>query len=224
MTNSEYYNLLVEEIISDLTANLRLKKFTSNSALIGAFAEESVNQLVSNLVSPFRVSTGSVFSKWSINKISDLPQIDCIIWNPSPLPALFEKGKFALVPYANSLGVIEIKSSNYSGVGKKIKGVLDREKEFVDIIPIYNAAGKSIKDSDPLSMGVICLFDKTKSDTTLNQLISDNKVCVFLEHEGDFKIKPSRNGILRLITFLGKIRNRGKNYEGRKSINIESIK
>jgi len=223
MENSEYYDLIVEEIISDLTANIRLKQFTSNPALIGAFAEESVNQLIKDIVSPFRVSTGSVFSKWQLEGGDDLPQLDCIIWNPSPLPALFEKGNFGLIPYANSLGIIEIKSSNYSGVGKLIKSVLDKENELVDTIPIYNAAGIPIKDDDPKSMGLICLFDNSKSDKILSELIESKKVSVFLEHNGDFELKPSRSGILNLITFLGKIRKRGKNYEGRKGINIESI-
>lgn len=227
MKNSEYYDLLVEEIIADLTANLRLKQFTKNSALIGAFAEESVNELIHNVVSPLRVSTGSVISRYLLEGEKELPQIDCIIWNPSPLPALFSKGNFGLIPFANSLGIIEIKSSNYSGVGKKIESVLLRENELVDEAPpnATRSQGKIklIPDKEPKSLGVICLYDSSKVDNKLTELIESKKVSVILEHTGDFELKPSRIGILNLISFLGKIRKRAILSDGNKNIAVDMI-
>jgi len=223
MKNSEYYDLLVKEIIADLTANLRIRQFTSNSALIGAFAEESTNELIKKIVFPLRVSTGSVIDKKLLEQNKDLPQLDCIIWNPTPFPALFEKGSFGIIPRTGVCGILEIKSSNYSGVGNAINKVLKMDSELVDEAPPTLYQGKLVSDIYPKSMGVICLFDSSKSDTQLKTLIKENKVCTILEHKGDLEIIPSRKGILSLIDFLSKVRNRAVKSDGNKSINVDHI-
>lgn len=226
MDNKEYYDLVVEELIADLTANLRLKNFTKNSALIGSFAEESIRELIKKIVFPLRTSTGSVISKALIEQEEDLPQIDCIIWNPTPFPALFSKGDFGLISYQCSLGIIEIKSSNYSGIGAKIESVLSREDELVSsaISVTRNGGGlKLIPDGDPKSLGIVCLYDSSKSDKKLAELIENKKVSVILEHSGDFDIKPSRRGILNLVDFLSKIRKRALAIDGKHSISVDQI-
>lgn len=105
MEKEVYYKMLASEVTNDILANLRIKNFTNNSALIGAFAEETTKELIKKIVTPLRVSTGTVIRKTSMES-QDLLQLDCIIWNPTPFPALFEKGNFGMIPYQGSLAVV----------------------------------------------------------------------------------------------------------------------
>lgn len=191
--------------------------------MIGAFAEESVKELIKRVVFPYRVSTGSIVSKSLLKSDEDLAQIDCIIWNPSPFPALFEKGNFGLITNQSCIGFLEIKSSNYSNVGKAIELVLKRENEFVEGGPPKLRKQKLIPDQLPKSLGIVCLYDKSKSDPKLKELINENRVSVILEHSGDFDLIPNRKGILNLIDFLRHIRRRGQESDGYKSINVDLI-
>jgi len=62
MSYREYIQLFAEELAHELTPNARIKKFTKNSAVIGAYAESTVNSFVQKMVSPLNVSTGAVIS------------------------------------------------------------------------------------------------------------------------------------------------------------------
>lgn len=228
MKNKEYYELIAEEIVSDLVSNVRIKNFTKNSDLLGAFAEECVKDLVNNVVSPLRVSTGSVVSKALVMGESDLPQLDLMIWNPTPFPAFFQKGSFGIVPTQSCVGILEVKRSNYSGVGKKIKKILDTAHNYVDGAPpkcVNRPSGKTeyVQDERPKALGIICLFDKTSSDNVLHELIEKKEVVSLLEHSGDMDLEPSLSGVLCLIDFLSVVRRRAGLSDGWKSINSDFI-
>lgn len=59
-----------------------------------------------------KVSTGAVIgaSDSSVD-LSKLPQLDLIVWDPSELPALFERDDFALVHRQAARAIIEVKRS-----------------------------------------------------------------------------------------------------------------
>src|SRR5262245_29065804 len=115
---NEYLELVAGPLIEELTRIKHLKKFTSNAAVIGAHAEAAVRRLVARVVYPLRVSTGAVISEEWCHKPKSVPQLDTIIWQPCPAPALFEVGDFGLVPRGSSMAIMEIKRSAYSGVGR----------------------------------------------------------------------------------------------------------
>ncbi len=63
MTGKEFLEQLANQLASELNQNQAIKTFVSNSAVIGAYAEASVRQFVSHIVSPLRVSTGAVINQ-----------------------------------------------------------------------------------------------------------------------------------------------------------------
>ena len=63
MTGQEFLHLLAEQFVSELQPNEAIRKFTTNSDVIGAYAEASLRQFVARVVAPLRVSTGAVVSE-----------------------------------------------------------------------------------------------------------------------------------------------------------------
>lgn len=108
----EYWDNYVEAFVHPLTANGILGKFISNANVTGAYGEAWIRSMVSSMLPQFRVSTGAVIRP-SDQKLDRklTPQCDLIIWDPSELPALFEKGDFALVPNLSVKAIIEVKRS-----------------------------------------------------------------------------------------------------------------
>lgn len=223
MDLKKYYSLIAEELTANLTANLRIKEFTSNPELLGQLAEESVSELVSKFVSPLRVSTGSVISAALHSSGASLPQIDTIIWNPTPFPALFSQGNFGIVPSQSCVGIMEIKRSNYSGIGAKIKEIIDRADEFVDGAPPKLHGQVLCPDKDQKALGLVCIYDTSRSDGPLKALIESGSACYLLEHDGDLDLKCNRKGVLTLVDFLNKVRRRAVLSDGWKGINVEYI-
>jgi hypothetical protein len=122
---TKFLDLVATPLVEELKAIEGLKKFTTNSTVIGAHAEAIVRRLVGRVVDPLRVSTGAVISEELCAKPECIPQLDTIIWLPCPAPALFEVGDFGLVPRGSSMAIMEIKRSAYSNVGAKLKPRLD---------------------------------------------------------------------------------------------------
>ena len=107
MTGQEFLDKIKDPLACDLLANKTIKAFTTNSDLIGAFAEASVRQLVHRMVAPLRVSRGTII--YEDNCPENTPEIDAIIWAPYLLPSLFEVGEFAVI-YAEAR-LLSLKSS-----------------------------------------------------------------------------------------------------------------
>jgi hypothetical protein len=90
-----------ESFAHPLSANNLLSKFITNSAVTGAYAETWVRFIAGTMLPQFRVPTGAIIRPTDQTRnLSSFPQCDLIVWNPSVLPALFEQGEFALVPFA----------------------------------------------------------------------------------------------------------------------------
>lgn len=73
-----------EELAHELVPNARIKKFLKNTAVIGAYAENTVIRFVERMVDPLRVSTGAVISPELVNGGKSIPQVDVIVWQPNP--------------------------------------------------------------------------------------------------------------------------------------------
>ena len=114
----DYYETYLDTVADSLRLNSQIKGFTAHSGLLGAFAESAVRQLVARTLAPARCSTGSIVSPvlhgQSANSRNHLRQLDVVVWEPYPLPAVFESHEFALVPTASVLAVLEVKRSAYS--------------------------------------------------------------------------------------------------------------
>jgi hypothetical protein len=59
----EFFEFYFAELTKDILSNNVLKLFTKNSAIIGAFAEKTVRQFISNFFDDRNVSTGTIITK-----------------------------------------------------------------------------------------------------------------------------------------------------------------
>jgi hypothetical protein len=218
MNGQEFLELLAEQIVVELRPNKAIRKFTTNPDIIGEYAERSLRQMISRFVHPLRVSTGAVISEQLCSTPKTVPQIDTIIWIPSPAPAIFCAGEFGLVPRSSCMGIMEIKRSVYSEVGKKLEDALneDRVKKLV-ADPLFKTDNPDI--SAYPALGVVCLREKGKSDDKLDNLIKKGHAIVLFEQLEDDLI-PCYKDIHRLINFLICIRKRAKLWDGEAFVNV----
>jgi len=189
------------ELARGITANERIRAFTDNPTLIGAYAEASVRRLVRNIVAPLRVSHGAII--YEKNVPADVAELDTIVWSPCPLPALFEEDDFALVPRGSAFGILEIKRSNYPKVGEAIEKVL---KGAPALLP---------PGHPPPAMGVICLYDPKQSDTVLAGLLKHGDAVALLRRDGDGGFVPDPDGMYTLTNMLTAVRLWAQEWDGK---------
>jgi hypothetical protein len=205
----EWMEFCSRQLVSGLTANDAMRKMTDNPVLIGAYAESSIREFVKRFVSPLKLSTGSII--YEGNAGSKVPQLDAIIWHPSPWPPILEAGEFAMVPRSAGLAYLEIKRSNYSGVGRDI---VSRLALVDELVPIW----KDVEPCDPplpRCFGIICLHTDGTSDPTLDQLIRDKRAAVILRrNRDDAEYSPDVDGIISLTNFLMLVRYRAACLDG----------
>jgi hypothetical protein len=227
MTGKEFLEKVAEQLASELAGNSAINAFVSNSDVIGAYAEASVRQFVSQVVSPLRVSTGAVIDERLCSDPRKVPQIDTIIWSPSPAPAIFRAGEFGLVPRSSCFGVMEIKRSAYEKGMDRAKSLLDRALELVapvcqNSVHAHRLAGGS--PQDPLFMhpaiAVICLKKVDQSTTKLEQFIRDGRAVVLLEEQQDGTYVPNAKAVHCLVNFLILTRARANHMDGRDLVNV----
>jgi hypothetical protein len=214
-TASEFLKALAPHLLGDLQPPANLTRFTRNPAVVGAYVENAVRALVARYLAPLNVSTGAVIDQ--SNKVADpkLPQIDTIVWTPSPLPAVFEAGEFAMVPRSSALAVLEIKSSAYdiSGLDGRLSAAVLR-KLVADPLP-----GEDVAD---LGMGVVCVRLARQSRERIARMRNASRVVVLLDQEGD-RYVPRAGDIYRLVNFLAAVRMRARVHHGRVCINLEAL-
>jgi hypothetical protein len=105
-----YWDNFADAFVHPLKNNRLLGNFVTNQNVTGAYAESWIKSLAITMLPQFRISTGAVisYSDRRTKGLQSLPQCDLIIWNPSDLPAIFEKGDFALVPKLSARAIIEV--------------------------------------------------------------------------------------------------------------------
>jgi hypothetical protein len=77
-----FLKLLAPHILAELSPPSEVKKFTSNPAVVGAYVEAAVRELVRRHVFPMRVATGAVIDQSNIPGDPKLPQLDTIVLGP----------------------------------------------------------------------------------------------------------------------------------------------
>jgi len=93
-----------------IKTNGLLRKFVTNPDVTGAYAEAWIRSMAKSMLPQFKISTGAIIRPTDKTRnLKSIPQCDMIIWIPSILPAIFEQGDFALVPYSSVRAIIEIK-------------------------------------------------------------------------------------------------------------------
>jgi hypothetical protein len=213
MKPEQWLHFICEQLGKEWTDLPAVRQMSQNNDLYGAYIEGSVRQFITRFVSPLRISKGTIVYEDNIGEMS--PQLDAVIWHPSPLPAIVEVGEFAIVPRLAGLAYLEIKSSNYNGVGKSIESKLSL---MDNLVPKLERLPSTIQDSAALNdraLGVVCVHTPGIKDEVLDRLISEKRVAVMvrrLEKTSDITVDSS--GIVRLAKFLTHVRYRAKNLDG----------
>lgn len=204
----KFLEFFIEDFSRELN-NLRLKDLTTNSDIIGAYAENIVRKMIARVINFARISTGSVVTVENVRD-KKLAQIDTIIWIPNPLPAIFEANEFALVSKTSVLGILEIKNTNYSGAVKSIEDKIELSKELIP----RQATEKEAK-------GIICL--KTSNENKLAELRVANKIFVLSEWDGK-NITVNKKDILYLLNYLSHINTDSISEKFYLKVNPEKIR
>ena len=227
MTGEEFLRALADELIAELRPSERIKTFTTNSDVIGAYAEASVRRFVARIVFPLRVCTGAVISEQLCSNPATVPQIDTIIWSPSAAPAIFCAGEFGLVPRGSSFGILEIKRSVYRGVGAKLKKSLQLKRLsglVADVAETVRHADQTSSRDYPThpGLGVICVREKGQTDRNLEKLIDSGLAVVLFERDSD-ELIANPHAVHRLVNFLILTRLRANLRDGRDFVNISLL-
>jgi hypothetical protein len=224
---SEFLRQVARQILAELRPPTEIKKFTSNSDVVGAYVEAGVRRFVQKYLAPIRVCSGAVIDQNQVPGSKKIPQLDTIAWIPGPVPAIFESGDFGLVPRSSALGILEIKSSAYK------KGVKDIEKRTEP--KFANSVTADIKDAqgreggllgrwEMFAMGVICLLQEDqRGNRLLEKLEKEGRVVVLFEQQGDRSVEKPE-GIYRLVNFLSILRFRAAAREGQLAIDLRLVK
>jgi hypothetical protein len=207
-------------MIAELQPPSELKKFTGNTDVVGAYIEAAVRALVRRHVAPLQVSSGAVIDQANVPGDPRLPQIDTIIWAPSPAPAVFQVGEFGLVPRSSTFGVLEIKASAYN------LAKLDRRltAECIKKVTADRSEEERKRVGDFVAgLGVICVRMANQSRSGLEKMRNASRVVVLFEEEAD-QYRPRPTDIYRLINFLAFMRLRGRLHEGEVYINTDLLR
>jgi len=194
LTVEEYLSGIAQQIVHELEPILKVKEVTINSALLGSYTEAAVRRLIQRVVAPMHVSTGAVID---YPMPDQLRQIDVIVCEPFPAPAVFEGGEFALVPRSSAFGIMEIKRSNYSDIDHEL------EEFATDAPKIAATPHPDVGDTRPPGMA-LCVYSTEKPSTRLAKLLGDNTaVAIFHKKTKDSPEATVRAAdVLKLINFL----------------------
>lgn len=192
-----YWDNFADAFVHPLKSDTLLGKFVTNQNVTGAYAEAFIKSLAITMLPQFQISTGAIISSSDWTKdLQKLPQCDLIIWNPSDLPALFEKGDFALVPNLSARAIIEVKRS--VGDLDHLKDELQQRKQC--LLPEFRSN----------VLGVVVTHNKSLFDhTDLKDWPKDAKwktmpaMTRLLSAEDSNK--PDTDGVFALISLLSHV-------------------
>lgn len=209
MEGHDFLTALGRQLTRELTEHEEIRYFVGeHPSLIGAYAEASLRRFIARVVAPLQVSTGTIIYEGNIS--NKPPQLDAIIWSPTPVPAIFENAGFAVVPRGSAHGFIEIKSSSYTGTGRAIAKMLAYDEELIQP-RAENYIG---------ALGVVCI--EQKPDKTLLDLVEQKRAVIMLKRKGN-SLLPNPEGIWTLVNYLTKLRLRAKGTEGQWLVNFPFI-
>jgi len=229
MTGEEFLRALASQMTDELRPSESIHRFTTNPDVLGAYAEASLRSFVLKVVFPLRVCTGAVISEQLCSEPEKVPQIDTIIWSPSPAPAIYTAGDFGLVPRGSVFGIMEIKRSAYAGVGSNLAERLDDSRVFSLVSDIgrgQHEAQLSAPDRDmyPLfpALRVVVLRKPKQYDTELDRLVDKGRAVVLFEYRNR-DLVPNPTAIHRLVNFLAMTRQRARAMDGAEYVNLQLL-
>jgi hypothetical protein len=213
MDSGKWVDMVAEQIGARMASIAHFKSFSNHQLLKGLYAEACVRDLIKSFVFPLRVSRGTILHEGNAGGNS-AQEIDAIIWQASPLPALFEAGDFAVVPRGSAVGYLEVKRGNYNGeVGLGIQGVL---KVDSTLVPDYDGPVAQALSQLHRSLGVICLYEPSgPKDAVLDNLISEGRVVkVLIDPASGGVPTVDVQGFISLANFLNGVRQRAAMVAG----------
>ena len=220
MKPKDFLDAVAQQLIQELTPTAHIKTFTSNPAVIGAYAEAAVRSLVARIIAPLRVCTGAIIGPELCADPKSVPQIDTIIWDPSPCPAIFSCGEFGLVPQGSCFGILEIKRSLYSNLAAKFSKLFGNDRVFSLVSPRIKGVGIGPSKCPHFpALGVVCLREPGQSDRDLRELIDRKRVVVLLEPNAD-DFRPNPVAVFQLLNFLISTRQVARTVGGCDLINL----
>lgn len=209
----DYVECLVDELAQAFSPNSRIKpRFTGNTDLIGTLAESLVRDFVRRMVYPLRVSRGGIIYEGNAGK--SVPQIDLIIWQPCPMPPIFEVGDFALIPRHSAIGFVDIKRSAYKGSDGSMVETLAMETDLLPVIPGENSYWKGLNRTVPQrAIGVYIDNEDGNIPNKIDDLRKNKKAVVLVNIKNEDR-KPMTDGMITLVNFLMDIRRRAQFMDG----------
>lgn len=220
-----YLEALADELASEFAPIDRIKRFTSNRAIIGAHTEAAVRQFIRRTVAPLRVSTGAIVYEGNTGEGTQLRQIDTMIWSTAMAPAVFECGEFALVPRGNCHAALEIKRSMYNRSGENAARILDDEcRLFTDWVKLngqeLTLCDKWDERCERNFLTVFCL--QGDADPHARKLVDERKALVLLKQKSDEYV-PNRPHVLDLVNLLLRARFLSMQTSVIRSVNTASL-
>jgi hypothetical protein len=213
-----FLEAIAPQVLAELRPPAELKTFTTNPAVVGGYVEGAVRALVKRYVFPLRVATGAVVDQRNIPGAKDLPQIDTIVWTPSPVPAIFAAGEFAVVPRSSAMGVLEVKSSAYDV--RALDDALDPAR-VAKVTADPPQGDETLRHVVP-ALGVVCVRQEGQGSPLLEDLRrTDRVVVLFEEQKGSFAPQPA--DIYKLLNFLASLRLKAHHLEGRVRIRVDLL-
>jgi hypothetical protein len=213
-----YFETYFEHLGNNLKSVNDITKFTNNPDVIGQYAEMIVLDFLLKFISPLKATTGSVISPDSFNKKQMLPQVDLILWDSNPLPAIFDIQGFGLIPKNSVFGILEIKRTDY------LSGLKDIQKRYANrhlLLPIHeikNADGEETKLSfEDNFLAIICVSNQKnteKSKPLIRTIRETNNKTIYLTKfdKSANKVEINHKGILELVNFISTLKKRNKDF------------
>jgi hypothetical protein len=196
----EYWDNYAKAFAYPLTANGLVGKFVANPAVTGAYAEAWIRSMAASMLPRYRISSGAVLRPSDPRGgLRRVPQCDLIIWDPSELPALFEQGDFALVPWWSVRALVEIKRS--IGNTNQIRKQLGRLRERLLQEYRRNVLGVVVSHRSPLFEGEV--NERWLSDPRWN----DELPVIRLLSQNPLEVDT--DGVLAFVYFLAQIAQLG---------------
>jgi hypothetical protein len=230
MTKDQFLSALADQLIHELRPNQTIKQFADNTDIKGAYAEATLRQFVSRVVAPLRVSTGAVISEQLCTNPKGIPQINVIIWAPSPAPAIFCSGDFALVPRSSCFGVMEIKRSLYSEAGRKIGKAIGDNKAYKlvgDVAQEIEFDPTKTSEADFTAypgLGVVCIRESGQpNQMPYIELERAGHALTLFREEANGELSLNQKAIFKLINFLTLTKYRARMMEGRDLVDVRLL-
>ncbi len=199
-TFDAFWDLYARAFVQPFESNGLLSEFVANPTVTGAFAEAYTRSMIKKILGHrFRISTGAVIRPLDKTRVlRSIPQCDVIVWDPSELPAIFECGEFALVPFHSVRAIIEVKRTGC----KKARALLaDQLKERLGLMPTMSAMdfvlGVLANDDDPEPL----FNDERRPSPNWLQSHTGTPPITRILHNG----KADTNGIMAFIYFLAQV-------------------